>query len=451
MPSLLLNLPRRWTVALVAAALVAVGVTVVVVDQTGDDPRPCGAERLGTARSPLLDDAGMADQPDERLDRLGDAITGLGPPFGEVLAGVGFDYDQYLRLYGVDDGVLAWTKNSAEVTLLDPTSLAARWSLRPATKRTAWDASDDDFLLLGLDRAAPTTVSLYGLGDGERRWCTDLAQAHDEGAPVSTTFLDGGDLLTALEADDGSGITVTSLAAQDGDRQWQRTFAGAARADHLSQLDSDTALVGGIEEFSLPDARRSGGSDPVLTAFATEDGETDWTWSPGSDSVAHVVGVADGRVVVMVTTTAGYDLVALNDEDGTELWRAQTSGFAHEATLRDGVVVTRSPAGLAGYDSADGSLRWRLPTPTDRTFFPYGFTLGQMPSLDAEHVLLPTTTALQVLDLRDASSVSYPLPVDGVSTTYWPYQLLVTEDVLGVVTNTGGIVARREAPESPSG
>ena len=83
--------------------------------------------------------------------------------------------------------------------------------------------------------------------------------------------------------------------------------------------------------------------------------------------------------------------------------------------------------------------------PTDRTYFPYGFTLAQMPSLDAEHVLMPTTGGLVVLDVRDGSQEGHPLPVDGISTTYWPYQLAVTSDAIAVVTNTGAVVARRVA------
>jgi hypothetical protein len=117
---------------------------------------------------------------------------------------------------------------------------------------------------------------------------------------------------------------------------------------------------------------------------------------------------------------------------------------AFEATLRDGVVVMKSASALYGYDAATGKQLWTEKVPTDRTYFPYGFTLGQMPSLDDTHVLVPTTTDLVVLDVRDGSQRPYPLPVDGINTTYWPYQLLATPDLLGVMTNTGAVVARRQ-------
>jgi hypothetical protein len=74
-----------------------------------------------------------------------------------------------------------------------------------------------------------------------------------------------------------------------------------------------------------------------------------------------------------------------------------------------------------------------------------------MPSLDEDHVLVPTTSALVVLDVHDGSQVSYALPTDGISTTYWPYQLAVTQDAIGVVTNTGGVVARRVPTSSSTG
>jgi hypothetical protein len=36
------------------------------------------------------------------------------------------------------------------------------------------------------------------------------------------------------------------------------------------------------------------------------------------------------------------------------------------------------------------------------------------------------------------------LPTDGVSTTYWPYQLAVSGGLIAVATNTGAVVVRRE-------
>ena len=37
------------------------------------------------------------------------------------------------------------------------------------------------------------------------------------------------------------------------------------------------------------------------------------------------------------------------------------------------------------------------------------------------------------------------LPVDGISTTYWPYEVAVSEGLIAVATNTGAVVVRRDA------
>lgn len=439
-----LTLPSRWTAALLAAVVVAVGAVALVRVVADDDPA-CPDARVA-ANSPLLDVAGMAEQPDERLDVLVAAVAEMAPPIGPVLAGVGYDYDQWLHAYGVEDGVLTWTKNSAPVTLLDATTLEPRWSLRPAGKRTAWDASAERFLLLDLDDSRPTAVSSYAMDDGGRVWCTQLEQpgspGHEAGDPVSTTFLDGDDVLVALPADEG--ITMTRLSGEDGSEVWQRRMEGVARADYLGALSDGRALAGGVEEFRLADPPDPDSEGDAVTAFSTEDGETVWSWGPGPGASAHVVGVADGRVLVVVRSAAGVEMLALDDEDGSVLWQVRTQGGAFEASLRGSVVLTKSPAGLVGYDARTGEVRWRFATPTDRTYFPYGLTLAQMPSLDEDHLLLPTTTALGVLDLTTGTATSQPLPTDGVSTTYWPYQVLVTEDLIGVITNTGGVLVRRE-------
>jgi hypothetical protein len=156
----------------------------------------------------------------------------------------------------------------------------------------------------------------------------------------------------------------------------------------------------------------------------------------------HVVGIDEGRVIAVERSPDGVRVLSLSDA-GDELWSVIPEDAAYEATLRGGVILMKSAAALSAYDVSTGKALWRKKVPTGRTYFPYGFTLGQMPSLDVDHVLMPTTTALVVLDVQDGSEETYALPVDGVSTTYWPYQLAVTGDAIGVVTNTGAVVARR--------
>lgn len=433
-----LSLPSWWVALLAACVLVVAGVVVVVVRATAPS---CRDELVGDPRSPLLDRDGMGKQPDERLDQLVAAVDDLGAPFDGVLAGVGYDYDQWLHLYGIEGGVLAFTKNNAPVTLLDPSTLKARWSLRPDSKRIAWDANGDRFVLLDLAGDHATRVSAYEVADGRRVWCASVAQKQASGDPVSTAFLGNGDLLTALP--DGGKVAVTRLAAGSGDEVWSRSYSGVARADYLGPLTDDLVVAGGSEEFRLAEQAPDAKGGPAITAIGVSDGNPEWTWSADAGAVAHVVGVDSGRVLVVERGKDGVRMFALS-ERGTQEWSVQPEDAAYEATLRDGVVVMKSASALYGYDDETGELLWKKAVPTDHTYFPYGFTLGQMPSLDDEHVLVPTTSELVVLDVHDGSRKAYPLPVDGISTTYWPYQLLVTSDLLGVVTNTGAVVARRD-------
>lgn len=428
---------RRWVVGLVVLALLG-GALAVLIAVTR--PGRCGAEKV-EARSPLLSAAGMVEQPDDRLDTLAAAVDGWGPPFGEVRAGAGYDYDQWLSLYGVSGGLLAWTKNNAPVTLLDGESLRPRWTLRPTSARTAWDASEDAFVLLDLEAEAPTTIAAFDLADGDRRWCRELDPRHDDGDPVATSFTGDG-LLVALPG--GDGLAVSLLDADSGEPRWERELTGVDRGDYLGALGEDTFLLGGSEEYRLAEERPSTPGGPVISAFSTEDGDPVWSWTAEPNEIAHVVGIDGGQVQVVVRSADGVRLLALDVEDGEERWQRETPGGAFEATLRSGVLLMRTPARLDALDAADGEPRWQREVPTGETYFPYGFTLGQMPSLDAERVLMPTTSALRILDLDTGEDEAYPLPTDGISTTYWPYQLAVTEGLVAVVTNTGGVVADRD-------
>ena len=432
-----LALPSWWVAAFAVFLLVVVGAVVVVVRSK---VAPCRDEVVSDPRTPLLTPAKMQAQPDTRLDTLVGAVDALGSPFGQVLAGVGYDYDQWLHLYGIEGGVLAFTKNNAPVTLLDADTLQPRWALRPDSKRIAWDASGDRFLLMDLSADHATRVSAYDVEDGHRVWCARVDQEQAAKDPVSTTFLGNGDVVTALP--DGDRIALTKLAHDTGKQVWTRSLDTLGRADYVGPLTDDLLLAGGVEEFRLADQTPQAKGGPAITAVDVSDGSPAWSWSADPGSVAHVVGVDSGATVVVERGSDGVRMFALSDA-GAETWSVAPEDAAYEATLRDGVVVMKSAAKLYGYDATSGKQLWSQPVPTDRTYFPYGFTLGQMPSLDDTHVLMPTTTDLVVLDVRDGSEEHYPLPVDGVSTTYWPYQLLATPALLGVVTNTGAVVTRR--------
>jgi hypothetical protein len=436
-----LTLPRWWVAAFAAFLLVVVVVVVVVVRT---QVAPCRDKVESAPSGPLLSPQRMREQPDARLDELARSVDAMGGPFGGVVGGVGYDYDQWLHLYGIDDGMVAFTKRNAAVTVLDTGSgVAARWAVRPDSKRIAWDASDEVLLLLDLSAKDDTRVSAYDLDDGHRVWCAAVGQHQAAGQPVATTFLDGGGVLTALPDDRRTALTRLSPT---GKQVWTRSYTGMSRVDFLGDLTDSLVLAGGTDEYRLAEQAPTAKAGAAITAVDVSDGNPEWTWSAPADSLVHVVGVEDGHAVAVERSPGGVRMFAL-DDSGTESWSVTPRDAAYEATLRDGVVLMKSPAALSGYDATSGELLWQEKVPTDHTYFPYGFTLGQMPSLDDEHVLMPTTTDLVVLDVRNGSQEEYPLPVDGINTTYWPYQLAVTGDAIGVVTNTGAVVARRNPVE----
>lgn len=428
----------RWIVVALALVLILVGGGSVVARKIWG-PRCAG--QVEDPISPLQSAATMQQRPDEDRDRLAAAINSMGSPFGPVVAGRDYYYNQLLHLYGVPGGVLAWTKNNAPVTYLDDETLTPRWSLKPTAQRTAWDVSEDRFLLLNLDDEEPVTLAQFALRSGAGRWCVELNARHHEGEPVSTTFLDGGDVVVALPS--GPDIRLTRLSGKDGDQRWSRRLTSADRADYLGALTDGLLVVGGSEESRLTDPSITGAAASTVTAVDIGTGRPTWTWGDGPGTRLHVVGTTATSVLAMVRNATGTDLVGLA-VTGQEQWRTELAAGAREATLREDVVVVRSKAGLDGYDVAAGKVRWHRAIPQDRPFIPLGFSLTQMPSIDAGHLLVPTVSSLELLDLADGSSVSYRMPTDGLSSAYFPYQLLVTARHLGVVGNTGAVLAARE-------
>lgn len=400
-----------------------------------------GIERIADPVNPLMDPALMKARPEERRDRLVESVRQMPAPFGRTLAGVDYNYEQWLRLYGVQGGVLAWTKRNAPVTMLSASSMEPTWALRPATKRVAWDASGDTFLLLGLSRTSPTEVSNVALGTGRQRWCSRLATTNEDGAPIATAVLPDGSVVVAAQRDET--IEVERLAADDGERLWRVRSGAADRADHLGLLTEDLLVVGGREAFRLGDPRTPLTRGAAIAVLRLDDGKVHWTYSPPDRASVHVVGADAGRLVVLERDGQRTRLFALDDQ-GREQWSVASPEGSVEAIVRGGAVVVESRSSFHGLSVETGRRLWKWKIPKERTFIPYGFTLAQMPSVDAGHLLMPTTTDLRILDVTTGSQRIFPLPTDGINTTYWPYQLVATDQVLGVVTNTGAVVVERD-------
>ena len=49
-----------------------------------------------------------------------------------------------------------------------------------------------------------------------------------------------------------------------------------------------------------------------------------------------------------------------------------------------------------------------------------------------------------MLDLdTGAMTATAPLPTDGINTTFWPYQVAVSDHLIAVATNTSAVVMSR--------
>lgn len=400
----------------------------------------CGTlvSQVADPGDPLMTPALMDQRPEPHRDALRAAVAGWGAPFGPVLAGVDYNYDQWLHLYAVTGGTLAFTKRNAPVTFLSDEDAAPVWALRPSTKQIAWDASDDTFVMLTLPAKKPIEVQAFDLASGAPRWCFRMKSFYEDGDPLTTDFLDDGSVLVAAKS--GSSAEVVRLSGDHGKVLWRTLLPSVDRADFVGRFGSQV-VVGGREDHHLASGQFPAPGGPSLTGVEADTGTFRWRYTPRG--TAHVLGV-DGAHLLLLEHDSTTRLVALKS-NGRVAWTHRVPAGALQSTLRGGVVVLKAANAYLGYQAASGKPLWRLPIPQKTTFTPYGFTLGEMPSLDSTHLLLPTTTELWVLDvLSGQPSQRFPMPTDGINTTYWPYQLLATPRVLGVVTNTGAVLARRE-------
>ncbi|HEY6932451.1 MAG TPA: PQQ-binding-like beta-propeller repeat protein [Marmoricola sp.] len=433
-------------------ALVMALAALLLLASAGLAVRHVRAQRCGAhvhpdvpVASPLLGARQRARRPDARRDRLVRAVQAWPAPFGPVLGAIGYDYDEYLHVAGVPDGLAVWTRDDPTMQMLSARTLRPRWAVRTDTARSAWDVGADRFLDIALARGRAPQLSALALDDGHALWCARLGlrPVHPDD-PLSTQVLPGGDVLALTPGPPGQ-VVLSRLAAADGRLRWRRSVRSGG--DFVGDLGGGTVVAGGAAAWRLADDRwLARQPDRVgLAGVSLRTGRLRWTLPSPAGSAVHVVGAdpVQGLVVVMSWGRHGGRLFALS-RAGDLVWSAEPFRHFHlDATLRSGRVLVRADGRLAGYTASTGHRLWLRHLPARRQFLPYGFELDSVPSLDDAHVLLPTTTAVRRLDLDTGAMASYPLPRDGIRTTFWPYQLAATDRLLAVVTNTGAVVARR--------
>ncbi len=445
-----IRVTARAVVVATAVAVVLTGAGLGARTLLREDACGTAVTSLAAAgsRSPFLDAAGRRQQPDENRDALVAAFEAPTSPYGEVMGAVGYHYEQWARLSSFTQGLGIRTRDNPDFTMLDNATLRPRWSAQVATDSSTWDASESRYLITTRPTSAAPEMVALDADDGRRVWCADLGgPALEEAENLATQILDD-DSVVVLRQGPGTDEQLRLLDGREGEQRWTRSYA-ADEGDFLGSLGDGLLLAGGSAQFRLFDppllAARPAGQ--ALVALSAEDGRRQWSYETAAGSGVHVVGTdpASGTAV-LVEWTAGVAsgrLFAL-DRDGQETWSVTPGGTTYfDTTLRAGRVLVRSGNEFSAYALESGELLWKRSVPAQPQFLPYGFELDGVPLLDADHALLGTTTALRSLDLRDGSITALRLPTDGVSTTYWPYQVALTPGLLAVATNTGTVVVRR--------
>jgi len=436
-------------VGAVAGALVLGGVAAVVVPRLlpgcGKDVTEASAAK---STSPFLDAEQRAEQPDRDRDRLVAAMQAAPPPFGEVLGAVGYHYEQWAQLSAYAQGIGVRTRHNPDFTMLDDEQLRPMWSVAVRTPKSTYDASDRSYLVATLPAGAAPDLVRLSAETGQRKWCATLEGRGVQGNDPFATQILPDEGVVVLGPGEGDEEQLVRLSGEDGEQVWARNL-DAASGDFVGDMGDETLLVGGREQFRLfdPESLSNRPEGASLVLVSARDGDTIWTKRAPAGSDVHVLGTdpETRTAFVQETDAEGPTRLTALDEKGEELW-SKTPGreTTFDATLLSGRILVRANNRWAAYDAENGRRLWTRVLPERPQFLPYGFELDSIPLLDADHALIGGTTALHTLDMRNGTMTSARLPTDGISTTYWPYEVVVSPGLIGVATNTGAVVVRRE-------
>lgn len=412
------------------AAVLLVVPTALVGCSPSASTASCGGDEQ-VIRSPLPIFGPVASSADPRLERLSAAMSRWG--LGRVAGGVGYDYGQWLSLGGSPEGLIAWTRRDPVIAFLDA-DLRPRWGLEQAQVPHAWTSDASSFFQLELSPRHPMRLTAYRLSDGHREWCVVVGDRPTGPRDVyGTGFVPGGDLLVLARGKDGP--RLTRLDVRSGRPVWSRPLTGIDRGAYVGDLGNGLALVGGRASYQIGDPQTPQPPGSALVAVDERTGSVRWRYH--GDQV-HVIGRGGGLVLLR----QGSGLVGL-ETDGRVRWRRSAAALGSDFATAGTMMVANTGRAFVGIDPRTGRERWRTPYPKSPQYLPYGFVLAAQPMLDARQLLIGGTTGLHSLDVRTGRVHTYALPIDGINTTYWPYQVVLTSRLLAVVTNTGGVVLDR--------
>ena len=170
---------------------------------------------------------------------------------------------------------------------------------------------------------------------------------------------------------------VYALNRDDGTERWRVDIGSSVKSGPT--LAEDLLLVG----------TKAG----ELHALDPEHGDEQWQ-ATAPDVVNHRAAVT--RSTVIVGNDSG--IVAIDLEDGTELWRFETNDKAgRDPVIYDGTVyVTCKDEHLYAVDLGDGTQKWRAPTNDD--------TIWTSPAVAYGRVYLGTPT-VRAFDAADGSEL----------------------------------------------
>jgi outer membrane protein assembly factor BamB len=394
----------------------------------------CGSdESVVRSADPVFGQVGASG--DQRLEKLADRTSTWG--LGKVVGGVGYDYGQWLSLGSSSAGLIAWTRRDPVISFLGA-DLKARWGLRQASVPHAWTADQDSFFQLELSAKHRLWLSSHRLSDGHRSWCAVVGtRPTRQTDPYGTAFVPGGDLLVLARGSKGS--ELTRLDVHSGKEKWTQPLAGIDRGDYLGDLGNGLALVGGRASYEIGDQDLPQPAGSALVAIDESSGAV--RWRHDGDQV-HVVGRIGETVVLQQLSAKGAELVGLG-VDGKVRWSRPAAKLGSDFAAAGAMLVANTGNAFVGLSPANGHERWRTPYPKVPQYLPYGFVLAAQPLLDAHHLLIGGTTGLHALDLGTGMIRTRRLPTDGINTTFWPYQVVLADKQLAVVTNTGAVVLAR--------
>src|SRR4051812_30886451 len=176
------------------------------------------------SRSPFLDTEQRAEQPDKNRDTLVETLSKDPAPIGEVLGAVGYHYEQWAQVSSYAQGIGVRTRDNPDFTMPDDTTPGPRGSGQGDTKRSAYDASDERYLVATMPAGTAPDLVALDADSGHRRWCAHLGGGVVHAAdPFATQFLDDQGV-AVLGPGSGSRERVVRLSGEDGSQTWARSL-----------------------------------------------------------------------------------------------------------------------------------------------------------------------------------------------------------------------------------